>query len=433
MLRPSAERLPCHCGFWRSPLISALACSDPVTRQPGGMIQRPDADVGHAGVDLAGQRGLLGPGPGAVLLGQARAQLRSQGAGAFAVPVELGLHVVALGAHAQAGLLDVGAHAGAAHGMRAHFTRLAGARPRGVDDGGARAVFHGQAQVAGGTLDQQFGLERGAGGVQVPAGVEAQIAAQAHGGQRRLLGHGQGINPGQRQGLGAAGAAQGPAAVAALGGAGVVPGQQHGLRRLGIGAALGQRGRRDLQAAGRRRERGGQHGTARGALGDLHGLLARQLHLPRAGQVLAWIQPGLQSVDAGLPVQGRGTARRGKAGLQGRVDLRGLRAALRLAGEGQAGLLGRALECQAQFGQLQRLLGRRVGGQVAQLGGLQVGLQLQAAGGKRVAHGGLHALLQCAPSAAPAGVQLGLAFDQGAGQRVLHAGQLAQPLCEGGE
>src|SRR3546814_15661158 len=38
--------------------------------------QRPDADVGHAGVDLAGQRGLLGPGPGAVLLGQARAQLR---------------------------------------------------------------------------------------------------------------------------------------------------------------------------------------------------------------------------------------------------------------------------------------------------------------------------------------------------------------------
>lgn len=172
-------------------------------------------------------RGFLVPGPLPVLLHELGREVGGDRACAFTVPHQLGVDAAALCAHIDACVLDAGTHARAGH--LACGLRIARAschvRAAGADHGGAaRAVIDRQAQVASGALDREQGLQFGAGGVDVPLAVEAQVAAQAGGGEWRVaFAHAERVGPRQGNALDVARAAERPVAVARLGGAGVVP------------------------------------------------------------------------------------------------------------------------------------------------------------------------------------------------------------------
>ena len=116
--------------------------------------QRPDADVGHLGVNGAGQRCLFGERPLAVLLRELRVEIGGGLACAFAVPQQLGVDLAALRAHVEARVLDARAHACAIDLARRGLA--ARARAARADHGRAFTfAVDGQAQVACSAFDGQ--------------------------------------------------------------------------------------------------------------------------------------------------------------------------------------------------------------------------------------------------------------------------------------
>jgi hypothetical protein len=151
----------------------------------------PDADVGQVGLGTAGE-GVLRPGPAFGRALQGAAHVGTQVAGAFGVPQQLGADFAVAHLQLQARVLDAGAHAAARHALLLHGA-IGTARHNafGADDGdigGGFLFHHGQADVATGAFQHHVGHRAAACGVDVPAPVQAQVAADAGGGQRAFAG-----------------------------------------------------------------------------------------------------------------------------------------------------------------------------------------------------------------------------------------------------